>query len=172
MFQVSKIALIIVSASILANCDAQSVATNQVDSKGMIAYYIPEGWTDERLNSGDHYTRDGLPDDPSVMSVQVVPGPMGKRTTAEIIKNRKGKLEQQGFAEIKSSEAQGRDFYVWQGIFEGERRGEGVAWRDYLFFGDDFYFEVNLIAPTQVIDEYVPDLLTVAESVQLAEAGE
>jgi hypothetical protein len=167
----SALVLFFVIACVLAACDSQQIATNQVDSKGLVSYFMPEGWTNSRISSGNHYTRVGRPKDPTVMSVQTVPGP-NSLSIEQIIENRKGKLEMQGFTEVRSSDREERGFVIWEGVFEGERRGEAVIWHDHLFFSHELSFEVNLIARQQEFEEYLPDLLTVLESVRLAEPGQ
>ncbi len=164
MRRVSRIFLLSFMVVLLAACSDAEVVANRTDSDGLIRYAMPDGWTNTKISSGDHYTRVGIEDSP-------VLGVVARRRTSapsiqQVQDGTKGKHEMQGHALIKESTRTHNGFTIWETVYEANLRGQEAVLHDVFLFSTSLQVEVNLNAPRQDHDKFVSDLLAVVDSVK------
>jgi hypothetical protein len=156
-------------ASALIACsgsDSGSVAEpNRTDSDGLIVYAMPDGWTNTRISTGDHFSREAQPDDPTVLGV-VARKRHPSVSIEQIQTGTIGKHELQGHKLVEQSTTDRNGFTVWEALYEADIRGQSAVFHNYFLFSDDLQVEVSLNTPGNEYESLLPDLHTVVESVQ------
>ena len=154
--------------------DAQQsshIAVTHSDAAGLIEYGMPDGWTNTRISTGNHYTREGRPDDPAVLGV--IPMRRGSVPSIEQVKEgTAGKHEIQGHEMIMEETSDMNEFSVWEAVYEAEIRGQDVILHDYFLFTDELQVEVHLNTTREEYEDFLPDLRTVVGSVRARSAGD
>lgn len=150
---------------------APGIDADRGDEDGLIRYGMPEGWTNTRISSGYHYTREGLPEDPTVL--QVAPRKRHPSVSIEQLQEgTRGKHEIQGHAIVRESTKDKNGFTVWEAVYEAHVRGDDVIFHDSYLFTDGLLVEVSLGTNKEFYDTYVGDLLAVVDSVREANPGQ
>ena len=159
--------------SLAACSDTQQspqIEATHADSDGLIEYAIPDGWTNTRISTGNHFTRDDRLDDPAVLGV--IPMRRGSVPSIEQLKEgTAGKHEIQGHEMIMEAVSELNGFSVWEAVYEAEIRGQEVTLHDYFLFTDELQVEVHLNAAREEYENFLPDLRTVVGSVRARSAG-
>ena len=150
---------------LIAACGDPQVVADRTDSDGLIRYAMPDGWTNTKISSGDHYTRVGVEDSPvlAVVARQRTSAP----TVQQVQEGTRGKHEVQGHTLIKESTRTQNEFTVWDAVYEASLRGQEVVLHDVYLFSDALQVEVTLNASRQDHEKFAPDLQAVVESVQV-----
>lgn len=141
-----------------------AIEADRVDEDRLIRYGMPEGWTNTRISSGRHYTREGMPDDPTIL--QVAPRKNPSSVTIEMVQEgARGKHELQGHTIVRESTMDKNGFTRWEAVYEAYARGEDVVYHDFFLFADGLLVEINLNTREADHGSYVGDLLAVVDSV-------
>jgi hypothetical protein len=161
--------LIFVIAGCISGCVWQKVEPNSEDSRALVSYFMPEGWVNTRLGTGDHYTREGGPKNPTVLGVIAHRRPSAV-TMSFVMTNRAGKHDVQGHTKIEVKEYSKNGFTVWEGVYELKHAGRQAIWHDHMMLIDGYMVEVHLIAPKDEYAQYAHDLQTVVDSVRVLDS--
>jgi|GEM_PF-2977207 len=146
------------------------IEANRSDEDGLIRYGMPEGWTNTRISSGNHYTRAGMPEDPTIL--QVTPREYHSAVPIEQFQEgTRGKHEIQGHAIVRESTKEKNGFTVWEAVYEAHARGDDLIFHDFFLFGDGLLVEVSLGTREEDYANYAGDLSAVADSVRQANPG-
>jgi hypothetical protein len=146
---------------------APGIEANRSDEDGLIRYGMPEGWTNTRISSANHYTRADMPEDPTIL--QVTPRNYHPAAPIEQFQEgTRGKHEIQGHAIVRESTKVKNGFTVWEAVYEAHARGDDLIFHDFFLFADGLLVEVNLGTRKEDYDNYVGDLLAVVDSVRQA----
>ena len=149
---------------------APGIEANRSDEDGLIRYGMPAGWTNTRISSGNHYTREGMPKDPTIL--QVTPREYHPSVPIEQFQEgTRGKHEIQGHAIVRESTTEKNGFTVWEAVYEAHARGDDLMFHDFFLFADGLLVEVSLGTRKEDHDSYVGDLLAVVDSVRQADPG-
>jgi len=165
----TPVALSLILAMILvAACggtgSGSGIEANRTDEKGLIRYGMPEGWTNTRISSGNHYTREGMPQDPTIL--QVAPREHHPAVTIEQVQEgTRGKHEIQGHTIVHESTDDRNGFTIWEAVYAAHVRGDDLVFHDFYLFADGLLVEVNLNTYKKDHNSYVGDLRAVVESV-------
>lgn len=156
---------------LLAACSSPEIPTNSTDSKGLIRYAMPDGWTNTKISTGDHYTRVDIEDSPilAVVARERVQREAAP-TIPQVQEGTKGKHEVQQHTLIEESTRSRNGFTVWEAVYEARPKGKDVVYHDVFLFTDALQVEVNLNAYPQDHEKFEPDLQTVVQSVQVNSA--
>ena len=171
--RLGSLILSIVMATVVACGGADSapgIEANRSDEDGLIRYGMPAGWTNTRISSGNHYTRAGVPEDPTIL--QVTPRVYDPSVPIEQFQEgTRGKHEIQGHAIVRESTIEKNGFTVWEAVYEAHARGDDLMFHDFFLFADGLLVEVSLGARKDDYDSYVGDLRAVVDSVRQANPG-
>lgn len=149
---------------------APGLDANRSDEDGLIRYGMPAGWTNTRISSGKHYTREDMPEDPTIL--QVAPREHHPSVSIEQFQEgTRGKHEIQGHAIVRESTTEKNGFTVWEAVYEAHVRGDDVIFHDFILFADGLLVEVSMGTRKQDYDSYVGDLVAVVNSVRQANPG-
>ena len=166
--------ILIIAMTMAVACGGASsvpaIEADRTDEDGLIRYGMPEGWTNTRISSGNHYTREGMPEDPTIL--QVAPREHHPAVTIEQVQEgTRGKHEIQGHAIVRESTKDKNGFTVWEAVYEAHIRGDDVVYHDFFLFADGLLVEINLNTRKKDYDSYVGDLLAVVDSVRANNPG-
>lgn len=140
------------------------IEPNQRDSKNLVEYSIPAGWTNTRISTRNHFTREGRPNDATVLGV--VATTLHSSITIEQIKEgTTGKHELQGRTRISEVDRSMNGFTVWETVYEAKIRTQEVIFHDIFLFAKNLQVVVNLNTTKTNYQSYLPGLLAVADSV-------
>ncbi len=164
MNRVIRLFVLTLVTFLLAACGDVEVAADRTDSDGLIRYAMPDGWTNTKISSGDHYTRVDVEESPilAVVARQRTSVP----TVQQVQEGTKGKHAVQGHTLIKESSRTQNGFTVWEATYEASQRGQAVVLHDLFLFSDALQVEITLNASRQDHEKFEPDLQAVAASVQ------
>ena len=146
---------------------APGIEANRSDEDGLIRYGMPEGWTNTRISSGNHYMREGMPEDQTILQVT----PREYRPAVPIHQfqeGTRGKHEIQGHALVRESLKEKNGFTVWEAVYQAHVRGDDLVFHDFFLFADGLLVEVSLGTRKEDYDKYVGDLVAVVNSVRQA----
>lgn len=166
--------ILTIAVSMMVACGgagpAPEIAADRSDEDGLIRYGMPEGWTNTRISSGNHYTREAAPEDQSILQVT----PRAYQTSVSIEQfqeGTRGKHEIQGHALVRESMAEKNGFTTWEAVYEANVRGDDVIYHEFFLFTEGLMVEVSLGTLKRDHDRYVNDLVAVANSVRPADPG-
>jgi hypothetical protein len=163
---------LVIAMALVAACggSAPGIEADRSDEDGLIRFGMPQGWTNTRISSGRHYTREGMPEDPTVL--QVAPREHHPAVTfAQVQEGTRGKHEVQGHSIIRESTKDKNGFTAWEAVYEANVRGDDVVFHDVFLYTDGLLVEISLNARKNDYDSYVGDLLAVVESVRANDTG-
>jgi len=166
--------ILTIAMAMTAACDgagsASGLDANRSDEDGLIRYGMPEGWTNTRISSGNHYTREGMPEDPTIL--QVAPREHHPSVSIEQFQEgTRGKHEVQGHTIVRESTGDKNGFTVWEAVYAANVRGDDVIFHDFFLFADGLLVEVSLGTHEEQYDSYIGDLQAVVDSVRQANPG-
>lgn len=162
-----RCAHLILACLLLSACGAESQggpAPNRRGPSGLVAFALPEGWTDSRFNDGQHFTRPGT-DDPTVLAVVATPRDTSQ-SVAAFLAERRGVHAAQHHVPITDEMLAFNQFQVWHAFYEGRWREQKLMLDHYYLFSDALQVEVYLNTSEPTYQSYLPDLLTVVRSVR------
>lgn len=166
--------VLIVAMTLVVACggtgSGPGLEANRTDEEHLIRYGMPDGWTNTRISSGNHYTREATPEDPSIL--QVAPREHHSAVTIkQVQEGTRGKHEIQGHTIVHESTDEKNGFTVWEAIYEANVRGDDMVFHDFYLFTDGLLVEINLNTYKNLHERYVGDLRAVVDSVRANEPG-
>lgn len=170
----AAIVFIVTTSALVACGDSQSfsqIEATESDADGLIEYAMPEGWTNTRISSGNHFSRADEIDDSAILGV--VPRKRGSAPSVDEVRiGTTSKHEFQGHKLITEETSNMNGFFVWEAVYEAEIRGRDVILHDYFLFSEELQVEVHLNAARERYEEFLPDLRTVVGSIRARSAGD